>query len=205
MQFYRLENCTKKTDEWVSGQKPRLNYERKSLICKTDNFVPLVVPNRFHRDGKVFQGAERSMCKALGSWWRDKNIYRSKTLSMTTKCKRVRSHVYSTVLNSSINWPWSGAMINKVRAWESQILRLTFRPRRMPGESWVTCKVRTPRFMRVCWRKMGMPLQSEKIGKKIWTSMSWAVYDGDVPIMLAPRTSFLLPLEHFLVESLENI
>ena len=38
------------------------------------------------------------MCKALRSWWRDKCIYRSKTVSMTTKCKRVHSHVHSTVL-----------------------------------------------------------------------------------------------------------
>ena len=43
---------------------------------------------RFHRDGKGFQGAERSMCKTLRSWWRDKHIRRSKTVPMTTKCKR---------------------------------------------------------------------------------------------------------------------
>ena len=30
--------------EWVSGQKPRLTKNGKSVICKTDNFVPLVVP-----------------------------------------------------------------------------------------------------------------------------------------------------------------
>ena len=30
--------------EWVSGQKPRLTKEGKSIACKTDNFVPLVVP-----------------------------------------------------------------------------------------------------------------------------------------------------------------
>ena len=30
--------------EWVSGQKPRLTKDGKSIICKTDNFVPLVVP-----------------------------------------------------------------------------------------------------------------------------------------------------------------
>ena len=30
--------------EWVSGQKPRLTKEGKTIICKTDNFVPLVVP-----------------------------------------------------------------------------------------------------------------------------------------------------------------
>ena len=97
----------------------------------------MVLGYRFRRDGKGFQGAERSMCKALRSWWRDKYIYRSKTVTMTTKCKRVHSHVYSTVLKGSIDWPWSGAMINKVRAWESQILCLTFRPRMRPNETWV--------------------------------------------------------------------
>ena len=30
--------------EWVSGQRPRLTKEEKTSICKTDNFVPLVVP-----------------------------------------------------------------------------------------------------------------------------------------------------------------
>ena len=30
--------------EWVSGQKPRLTKEEKTIICKMDNFVPLVVP-----------------------------------------------------------------------------------------------------------------------------------------------------------------
>ena len=30
--------------EWVSGHKPRLAKEEKTIICKTDNFVPLVVP-----------------------------------------------------------------------------------------------------------------------------------------------------------------
>ena len=128
------------------------------------------------------------MCKALRSWWRDKYIYRSKTVTMTTKCKRVHSHVFSTVLNGSINWPWSGAVINKVRAWESQILRFTFRPRRMPDESWVTYKIRTSRFMRICWRKVGLPLLSHNVADKIWTTMTWAVFDGGVPVMLALRS-----------------
>ena len=30
--------------EWVSGQKPRLTREAKTILCKTDNFVPLVAP-----------------------------------------------------------------------------------------------------------------------------------------------------------------
>ena len=32
------------SNEWVSGQKPRLTQNGKSIISKTDNFVPLVVP-----------------------------------------------------------------------------------------------------------------------------------------------------------------
>ena len=31
-------------NEWVSRQKPRLTKDGKTIICKTDNFVPLVVP-----------------------------------------------------------------------------------------------------------------------------------------------------------------
>ena len=34
----------KTTDTPVSGQKPSLTKDGKSIICKTDNFVPLVVP-----------------------------------------------------------------------------------------------------------------------------------------------------------------
>ena len=30
--------------DWVSGQGPRLTIHGKSILCKTDNFVPLVVP-----------------------------------------------------------------------------------------------------------------------------------------------------------------
>ena len=52
-----------------------------------------VLGNRFHPDGKGFQGAERSICKALRSWWRVMYIYRSKTVPMTTKCKRIHGHV----------------------------------------------------------------------------------------------------------------
>ena len=30
--------------KWVSDQEPRLTQNGQSIICKTDNFVPLVVP-----------------------------------------------------------------------------------------------------------------------------------------------------------------
>ena len=85
-------------------------------------------------------------------------------------------------------------MINKVRAWEAQILLLTFRPRMKPVETWVTYRIRTSRSMRTIWKKMGLPLLTEKIASKMWTTMTWAVYDGDVPIILALRS--ILGLEN---------
>ena len=90
---------------------------------------------RFHRDGKCSRAAEHTMCKALRSWWRDKCIYRVKTVPMTAQCKRVHSHVYSTVLNGSSNWRWSGAMINKVCAWEGQILRFSLQTTNEAGRN----------------------------------------------------------------------
>ena len=38
--------------EWVSGQMPRLTPNGKSIICKTDNFVPLVVPGWSANSGR---------------------------------------------------------------------------------------------------------------------------------------------------------
>ena len=96
---------------------------------------------------------------------------------MTTKCRRVDSHVYS-----SINWPWSWAMINKVRAWEAKILRFTFRPRMKPDETWVGFWEVAAQTLRTSLRKMGLLLLTEKFASKIWTAVIWAVYDGDVPM-----------------------
>ena len=56
---------------------------------------------------------------------------------MKTKCRRVVSRVFSTALNGSVNCNWSATTMTKVRQWESQILRLTFRPKMKAGESWV--------------------------------------------------------------------
>ena len=136
------------------------------------------------QDGKVFQGAERTVCKGMESWWRDKFINHSRTEPMLTTCRRVLSHVYSTAVNESINWPWSVAMVHKVRTWEAIVLRLTFRPRMKPGETWVGYRKRTAQSLRLSWRKMGLLLPTEKI----WTTMTWAVFEGGVPITRALRS-----------------
>ena len=52
--FYRLENSAKTTDIPVSGsavKNPRLTKEGKTIFCKTDKFVPLIVPGLSTRSG----------------------------------------------------------------------------------------------------------------------------------------------------------
>ena len=88
---------------------------------------------RFQRDGKGTQGVEKTLRKGMGSWWRDAEIYRSKSVSAKTKCQRVVSHVFSTALNSSANWTWNVYNARMVHHWETKILRLTFRPKDASG------------------------------------------------------------------------
>ena len=45
--------------EWVSGRKPRLTKEGKTITCKTDNFVPLVVPGL-----SINSGSDSSSCSS---------------------------------------------------------------------------------------------------------------------------------------------
>ena len=39
------------SSEWASGQKPRLTKQGKNILCKTENFVPLVVPGLSSNSG----------------------------------------------------------------------------------------------------------------------------------------------------------
>ena len=102
-----------------------------------------VLGYRLHRDGWGVHGAERAMCKGTGSWWRDK-VY----LSDEDCPWRRPMCVYSTALNGSINLPWNGAMLTKVRAWEAKILRLTFQAHMLPDEGWINDRISTARTLR---------------------------------------------------------
>ena len=42
------------SNEWVSGQMPQLTKEGKTIICKTDNFIPLFVSGLSANSGSVF-------------------------------------------------------------------------------------------------------------------------------------------------------
>ena len=46
----------------------------------------------------VMEGAERAMCKGMGSSWRDRHIYRSKSVPNLAKCRSVLENVHSTAL-----------------------------------------------------------------------------------------------------------
>ena len=60
--------------------------------------------------GKESQGADRTLCKVLASWWRDRYTY-----TLKTKCRTVLSHVYGTALNGSVSWPWGVTMLAQAR------------------------------------------------------------------------------------------
>ena len=66
------------------------------------------------------------------------------------KCRRVLSHVHSTV------------------------------PKMCVGESWVGYRKRTAHSLRIKQRKMGSADDNRKIVDEIWTTMIWVVCDGEV-------------------------
>ena len=97
-------------------------------------------------------------------------------------------HVFSTAPNGSVNRPWSTERVAKVKRWESNILRLTFRPRMKTREDWVTYRKQTSKQMRARWRKMKLPKMAEKKAETFWKTMTWTNRNGDVPVMKALRS-----------------
>ena len=67
-------------------------------------------------------------------------------------------------------------------------MRLTLRPKMLPGGKWVAYKASTVREMRSRWKEMGLALLADLCAEKLWKSMSWVGYDGTVPVMKALRT-----------------
>ena len=77
-------------------------------------------------------------------------------------------------------------MINKARAWEEKILRLTFRPRTKPDETWVGYRTRTAKKTKKL-EEDGSTASDRNIANKIWTTVTWDMHESDVPITLALR------------------
>ena len=70
--------------EWVSGQKPRLPKEGKTIVCKTDNFVPLFVPGL-----STSSGSNSSSTLALQDLSSTRSSSRAKWRTCPTKVVRV--------------------------------------------------------------------------------------------------------------------
>ena len=98
--------------------------------------------------GKAHNGSKRHCAKG----WVDAYIYRSKSVSLKTKCQLVVSHVFSTSLKSSANWTWNIHNARMAHRWETKILRFTFRQKMHSGEERVTYQVKTVRMMRIIWK-----------------------------------------------------
>ena len=142
-----------------------------------------VLGYRFHRDGNGYEGADRTLCKGFASWWQIHLPVEG--VPMKTKCRRVLGHVFSAALNGS----GRGTTLCWIRCVHGRPKScvLPFRARMYAGESWVGYRQRTALSLRITWRKMGLPTMAEKVVDNIGTTMNWAVYDGEVPVMRALR------------------
>ena len=136
---------------------------------------------RFRKAGKGVQGTDKTLREGMGSWWRDVQIYRAKIVSLRRKCDRMVSRVFSTALNGSVNWSWSTESVVKDKRWESKTLRLTLRPRMKAGERLGELQEENDEVDGARWRKMKLPTTASKNAEKIWKTMAWTNYDGDVP------------------------
>ena len=56
------------------------------------------------------------------------------------------------------------------------------------GEEWVAYKARTARMLPIKWKKMALSSLAELCAEKVWKTMAWAVYKGEVPILKALRS-----------------
>ena len=141
------------------------------------------------RKEKGIQETERTLKQGMGSWWMAAHIYRATTVSLRTTHDTVVGHVFGTALTGSVNWPWSGERVMRVKRWETKVLRVTFRPRTKAGEEWVEDRKRNSKEVKAKWRKMQLPTRAVKIAEKVWKTMAWASCDGDVLVMNAPRST----------------
>ena len=100
-----------------------------------------MLENRFLRDGNGEQATERDPWQKSYEICKKKTyIYIEKTVSLRTMCERVVSHVLSTGAPNSLNSSWCQKGVKKIERWETKILRVVFKPKIKPDESWVEKK-----------------------------------------------------------------
>ena len=139
---------------------------------------------RFHRDGKGFQSTERDHVQGfekLVVWQAHSSLKDSPTAN------QAQAGPQSCVQHSFELQQWF--------AWEGQMLRFLFHFHMRPDEIWVVHNTRILWSQRISWRKTGLPLSTQKIANWSWTTVTWAVYDGDVPNFAG--SSFHVGMENY--------
>ena len=176
------------SNEWVSGQKPRLTKEGKTIMCKTGHFVPLVVPGFSTSSGSnssststmqdlssTSPAQERSDGLASGDWCGSPRKPKQKQKEMTGKMKTTVCKIFlsgwrsSQIIWRTLNWMHPHAVLrtqirNVLRKWDqnqgSTVFLLTFLKDR-------NCEVclRTKMTRAPCRGRTGEALlRAEKIG-----------------------------------------
>ena len=94
--------------EWVSGQKPQLTKEGKTIVCKTNNFVPLFVPGLSSNSGSVSSSTSLPQDSSRGE--------------VEIASGNSRRSASSFILRSSIRAKWrNGTPGNRCESWRNQI------------------------------------------------------------------------------------
>ena len=118
---------------------------------------------RFHHDGKGFQGAERTMCKCLVSWWRDRFNLPFKDCAydseMLERSRPRLQHCIDRKHQLAVEW----CHADEGSCMESQHLTSYLCERKNTGESGVNCRIRTAHSLHIKWKKMGLLFLTEKL------------------------------------------
>ena len=75
--------------------------------------------------------------------------------SVRIKSRRlVDSSLQRLLFLKSDNWSWSTAALDKIKGWETKVMRRLFRFKRKEEETWRGYCMRTARAARTVWKKI---------------------------------------------------
>ena len=98
------------TSEWRSGREPRLTKNRNQTLCRTENFVPLVVPGLSSssttassstsppQDLSVSCGSASRTSQLIQGWRKSAGIQVGYVLLHSTDLQSARSHLLSLLI-----------------------------------------------------------------------------------------------------------
>ena len=103
------------------------------------------------------------------AWLRDVQIYGSKDVPRSEKCRRVVEHVHGEFCFGSENESWSQALWDRINVLESKAVRRLVGFGRKEDDTLAGCCTRTARAARTIWKKMKLRQLSNTIAESIWS------------------------------------